>query len=80
MHLCQYAGEHKHNGTLYEMFKKNKNRADQEPQRIRMTVHLSLSAYDVLTELQRQHRLKTGKALPIRQIIDAAIINYAKRN
>ena len=62
------------------MFKKKENKADKAPKRIRMTVHLSLSAYDVLTELQRQHRLKTGKALPIRQIIDAAIINYAKRN
>jgi hypothetical protein len=33
--------------------------------RIALTAHLSLGAYYVITTIQPQHRLRTGKALPI---------------
>jgi hypothetical protein len=50
-----------------------------EAQRLRLTTHLSLGAYDALTEIQRSHRLETGKSVPRWRIIDTAIKNYAKR-
>ena len=50
-----------------------------EAQQLRLTTRLSLTAYNALTEIQRSHRLETGRAVPRWQIIDKAIKNYAKR-
>jgi hypothetical protein len=49
------------------------------PQRIKLTARLSLKAYDALAEIQRRHRRKTGSALPLWKILDAAVIAYAKK-
>ncbi len=51
---------------------------ESEPQRIKFTARLSLSAYDAIAEIQRHHRRKTGRALPIWKILDAAILAYAR--
>jgi hypothetical protein len=48
-------------------------------QRVALTARLSLDAYDAIVALQRQHRVRTGKALPIWKIMDAAILAYAKQ-
>ena len=46
--------------------------------RVKLTARVTLAAYDVITEIQRRHRRRTGRALRIREILDAAIIAYAK--
>jgi hypothetical protein len=51
---------------------------EAEPQRIKLTARLSTQAYDAISEIQRQHRHQTGKALPLWRILDAAIIAYAQ--
>jgi hypothetical protein len=58
---------------------KEEQSVKNETQRLRLTTRLSLDAYDALTEIQRCHRLETGRAVPRWQIIDKAIKNYAKR-
>jgi hypothetical protein len=61
------------------MPKRKPNKAETIPLRIKLTARLSLKAYDALSEIQRQHRKKTGRALALWKIIDVAIIAYAKR-
>jgi hypothetical protein len=61
------------------MHRRKPNKADTRSRRIRLTAQLSLNAYDALSEIQRQHRRNTGRALALWKIIDAAIITYAKR-
>ena len=47
-------------------------------QRIALTARLSLDAYDAITEIQRHHRRKTRKHKCLWEILDAAILAYAK--
>ena len=47
-------------------------------QRIAITARLSLDAYDAITEIQRQYRRRTGRHKCLWEILDAAIIAYAK--
>jgi len=61
------------------MQKYKPNKAETIPLRIKLTARLSLKAYDALSEIQRQHRKKTGRSLALWKIIDGAIIAYAKR-
>jgi hypothetical protein len=49
------------------------------PQRIRLTIHLTLAAYDALADIQRRHRVKYGRVLPIWKILDAAVKAYAEQ-
>ncbi len=55
------------------------NKPETEPQRIKLTARLTLPAYDAVTEIQRHYRRKTGRALPLWKVLDAAIIAYAKQ-
>lgn len=55
------------------------NKSEAEPQRIKLTARLSFPAYDALTEIQRLHRRKTGRALPLWRVLDAAVIAYAQK-
>ena len=48
-------------------------------QRVALTARLSLGAYDAIAQIQRQHRIQTGRALPIWKIIDTAVKAYAKK-
>ena len=47
--------------------------------RVRLTARVTLDAYDAITEIQRRHRRKTARALRLWEVVDAAIIAYAKR-
>jgi hypothetical protein len=58
---------------------KKKNKPEPRVQRVALTARLSLDAYDAIVALQRQHRVWTGRALPIWKIIDAAILAYAQQ-
>ena len=59
--------------------KQRQKKPETEVQRVRLTARVTLVAYDAITEIQRRHRRKTGKALRLWQVLDAAIIAYAKR-
>ncbi len=48
-------------------------------QQIKLTARLTLPAYDAITEIQRRYRRRTGRALPLWKVLDAAIIAYAKK-
>jgi hypothetical protein len=65
------------NGAIPIMANQQNSRPESESQRVALTARLSLAAYDAIVALQRQHRVQTGKALPIWKIIDAAILAYA---
>ena len=67
-----------HDGTATPMLKEQQGMSQTDPQRIRLTAHLTLIAYDALTEIQRRHRIKYGKALPIWKVLDVAIRAYAE--
>jgi hypothetical protein len=57
------------------------NNTDQPKiERVKLTARVSLEAYDLISDLQRQHRRKTGKALPLWKVVDAAIKTYARTN
>ncbi|MCI0558941.1 MAG: hypothetical protein MN733_10630 [Nitrososphaera sp.] len=56
----------------------NKKEPQNGEYRVPLTARLSLAAYDAISELRRQHRRKTGRALPIWKVIDAAIKAYAR--
>ena len=47
-------------------------------QYVRLTVQLSLTAYDAVYQLQQKHRVQRGKAIPKWRILDAAVKQYAK--
>ena len=47
--------------------------------RVKLTARVTLDAYDAITELQRRHRRRTGRALRLWEVLDAAIVAYAKR-
>ena len=68
-----------HDGTITPMLNEQQRNSQPDPQRIRLTAQLTLIAYDALTEIQRRHRIKYGKALPIWKVLDVAIRAYAKR-
>ncbi len=68
-----------HNGAISHMSNNQKKKSETMPKRVRLTAHLSLEAYDAIVQLQRQHRAKTGRALPIWKIIDTAVKAYAEK-
>ena len=55
---------------------KQGNKTEANFDRIKLTARVSLEAYDALTQLQRNYRRKTGRALPLWQIVDRAIKAY----
>ncbi len=57
--------------NLYE------NRAQSSVDRVKLTVRVSVEAYQLVSELQQRHRRQTGKALPLWKVLDAAIRTYA---
>ena len=70
---------HIHNDAHFNMSVKNSENNKANLQRIALTARLSLDAYDAITEIQRQHRRKTGRHRCLWEILDAAIIAYAKQ-
>jgi hypothetical protein len=63
----------KHNQTLKQAS------AAQAP-RVRVSARVSAGAHDAIIELQRRHRRRTGKALRLWEILDAAVLDYAQAN
>ena len=65
------------------LFKSNKHQQAQskdQASRVRVTARITANAYDAIIELQRRHRRKTNKALRLWEILDAAVLIYAKEN
>ncbi|MCB8980260.1 MAG: hypothetical protein H6657_22845 [Ardenticatenaceae bacterium] len=61
------------------MPKQPTDKTETTNQRVALTARLSLDAYDAIAQVQRQHRIQTGRALPIWKIIDTAVKTYAKQ-
>jgi hypothetical protein len=61
------------------MADKQKISTKAENRRLRLTVQLSLEAYDAIEQIRRQHRIKNGKELPKWKAIDEAVRAYAKQ-
>jgi hypothetical protein len=47
--------------------------------RVKLNARVTQAAYNVITEIQRRHRIQTGRALRLWEVVDAAILDYAKR-
>jgi hypothetical protein len=45
---------------------------------VAMTARLSLKSYDAIAEIQRIHRRRTGRHIPLWKVLEAAIIAYAR--
>ena len=60
------------------MLAKQQTESRAKVERVKLTAQVTLAAYDAITELQRRHRRKTGRALRLWQVLDAAIISHAK--
>jgi hypothetical protein len=46
--------------------------------RVRFTARLTPSAYEAVVQLQQEHRLQEGSALPMWRILDSAVKHYAR--
>ena len=46
---------------------------------VKLSTQVTLAAYNAITEIQRRHRIQTGRALRLWEVVDAAILDYAKR-
>ena len=66
-------------GAIPKMPKQPTDKPESTNQRVALTARLSLDAYDAIAQIQRQHRIQTGRALPIWKIIDTAVKTYAKQ-
>ena len=51
---------------------------DQQAKRVRTTLDLTWDALEVVQDLQQQHRLKTGKVLPLWKAVSMAIEGFAQ--
>jgi len=69
---------HLHNDAHVNMSDKRAENQQTKLQRIALTARLSLNSYDAITEIQQQYRRRTGRHKCLWEILDAAIIAYAK--
>ena len=70
------------NTTMTPLFGEHRKQHKSHPQdsRVRLSARITPIAYDAIIELQGRHRKKTDKALRLWEILDAAVITYAKAN
>ncbi|MCA9874036.1 MAG: hypothetical protein KC441_10280 [Anaerolineales bacterium] len=47
------------------MSNSQKQQPEARKRRVTFTARLSLAAYEAMTDIQRQHRIQSGKALPL---------------
>ena len=47
-------------------------------ERVRFTARLTPTAYEAVIQLQQEHRLQEGRALPMWRILDTAVKHYAR--
>ena len=59
--------------------RQQQNKPETKVPRVKLTAQVTLAAYDAITEIQRRHRGRTGKALRLWEVLDAAIIAYAQK-
>lgn len=59
--------------------KKQQKEREPKVRRIRLTVRVTLAAYDAITEMQHRYRRKTGRALRLWEVLNAAVIAYAQK-
>ena len=59
--------------------KKKSKQARRELGQVKLTARVTLAAYNAITEIQRRHRVQTGQALRLWEVVDAAIVDYARR-
>ena len=70
----------RHNDAFTPMpDKRQQKKPTTEVPRVKLTARVTLDAYDAITEIQRRYRRKTGRALRLWEVLDAAVIAYAKR-
>ncbi len=67
------------NGAISRMSKLQQVQSNTKELRVAFTARLSLDAYDAISQIQRQHRIQTGRTLPIWKVIDEAVKSYAKK-
>jgi hypothetical protein len=75
----QIATTHLHHAAFTCMVDKQRQKPETGPRRIKLTARLTLPAYDAIAEIQRRYRRKTGRALPLWKVLDAAILAYAQK-
>ena len=63
--------------TLPQSNKKQTTQA-QAPKNVHITADITRQALQVILDLQRRHRLATGKALPKWKVISEALVLYGK--
>lgn len=61
------------------MSNSQKQQPEARKRRVTFTARLSLAAYEAMTDIQRQHRIQSGKALPLWRILDTAVLVYAQQ-
>jgi len=59
--------------------KRQRKKTKRGVERVKLTARVTLEAYNAITEMQRRYRARTGKALRIWEVIDAATIAYVKQ-
>ena len=59
--------------------KKKSKQSRRKLGQVKLTARVTLAAYNAITEIQRRHRVQTGRALRLWEVVDAAILDYAKR-
>ena len=70
------------NTTMNPLFGEHHKQSKNHPQdsRVRLSARITPIAYDAIIELQCRHRKKTDKVLRLWEVLDAAVITYAKAN
>ena len=64
--------------SIFNHNQKLKPSADPQTPRVRISARITTQAHDAIIELQRRHRRTTGKALRLWEVLDAAVLDYAK--
>jgi hypothetical protein len=68
-----------HNTALIYSSQRQQKKPKVSGTRVRLTARITLAAYDAIAEMQRRHRRETGRALRLWEVLNTAIIDYAKQ-
>ena len=77
--LCKSTSLKTHNDGLLSMHDEQDNNNFSKSRRVALTARFSLQAYDAITEIQRLYRRRTGRHKCLWEVLDAAVIAYAKQ-
>jgi hypothetical protein len=76
--LCKTTFDQLHLDCFPNLHDEQNTNNHRKYRRVALTARLSFQAYDAITELQHQHRISTGRYLPLWNLLDAAIVAYAR--